>query len=53
MADIQLWPLAQTWPIHNYRPEENNVDIVLKTNTMHIIFRRASFAEKQGACVDA
>ena len=25
-----------------------SVDIILRTNTMHIIFRRASFAEKQG-----
>ena len=52
MADIWLSPLAQTWPIHNYRPKKINgrwsVDIVLRTNTMHIIFRHASFAEKQG-----
>ena len=52
MADIRLSPLAQTWPIHNYCPKKINgrwsVDIVLGMNTMHIIFRHASFAEKQG-----
>ena len=59
--------LSRQWLIYDYRPYHKHgryiitalrkingrwsVDIVLRTNTMHIIFRRASFAEKQGGHV--
>ena len=41
------------WPIYTYLPKKMqngrwSVDIVLRTNIVQVIFRHASFAEKQG-----